>query len=173
MKYGLVGSLLAVAAAALVVAVACGGDDAMPSPTPSSPGVSIEPPAYSEPSPVSTGEYKPVRSGESAREILEPLGFERASGDEINGIRLFDDYTEYFQYKDLCGSGDFKEFRDFQGMGFEYLPRHQRGRAAGRGSLPGRVNRKLRAGVHNLLLGVPGLVLGRESRLAAPRCRRR
>lgn len=123
MRCGSALRLLAVVSAVLAVgAVACGDDGAMPSPTPSWPGVAIEPPAYSEPSSVTTGEYKPVRSGKSAREVLEPFGFEPVSGDEINGIRLFDYYTEYFHYKDLCGSSDFKEFRDYQGMVFEYLP---------------------------------------------------
>lgn len=105
---------------ALLLAAACGGDDEEPQPT--SPGIAIEPPSYARPSPVTTGDYEPVRSGKSAAEILEPLGFEAATGDEISGIRLFDNYTEYFHYRDLCGDSDFKEFREYDAMDFDWLP---------------------------------------------------
>ena len=120
MRYLSAARLLAVTATIFVVAVACGGDDEELQPT--SPGVAIEPPSYALPSAVTPGDYEPVRSGKSARAILEPLGFEPATGDEINGIRLFDYYTEYFHYKDLCGESDFKEFREYDALDFDWLP---------------------------------------------------
>lgn len=113
MRHGPAGTSLIAALLLLLAAAACRDGE---------PGIAIEPPLYPRSSPITAGDYQPIRSGKSAREILEPLGFEPATGDEINGIRLFDTWTGYSHYRDLCGSSDFKEFREYDAVDFDWLP---------------------------------------------------
>jgi len=82
----------------------------------------VTPPRYVEPSPLSTGIYKPILPRGSPREILGRLGFEPATGDDINGIRLFESLEEYSRYRNACGDDDFSQFREYDGLELTWLP---------------------------------------------------
>ena len=48
----------------------------------------------------------------------------RASGEgeEINCIHVFGAYDDYVEFNDVCGGDKLGEFRDFEGLAFDYLP---------------------------------------------------